>query len=242
MRSLRFRLTAGRQLLTVADYRRAARRAVPDMVWAYVDGGCEDHITLRRNRDAFRRRGLRQRVLTAPGKPDLRTEVAGVPLSLPVVLAPTGLSGIAHWQGELGAAQAAERAGTRAVISNAATSSLEEIAEETRESHWFQLYPWGNNRRHMREMLRRAQASGYHALFVTVDVPTYGLRETELRRGMGLPPLLTPRRVAAAVARPRWAYGFVPTGATPCGTSSSGQGCRRPPARSSCRRSTSTPR
>ncbi|HEY8706097.1 MAG TPA: alpha-hydroxy acid oxidase [Gaiellaceae bacterium] len=207
--SFRYRLSAGRALLTVEDYRRAARRAVPDMVWAYIDGGAEDHVTLRRNLDAFQRWGLRQRVLTGVGEPDLHVEIAGVGLSLPVLLAPTGLTGIAHWHGELGAAQAAERFGTRSVVSNAATYTLQEVADGTAESHWFQLYPWGNNRGHMREMLRRAEAGGYHALFVTVDVPTYGLREGEIRRGVGIPPLLTPRRILDGAIRPRWAYGFV---------------------------------
>jgi isopentenyl diphosphate isomerase/L-lactate dehydrogenase-like FMN-dependent dehydrogenase len=209
MGSIRYRLSAGRALLTVEDYRRSARRAVPEMVWAYVDGGAEDHVTLRRNLEAFQRWGLRQRVLTGVGEPDLHVEIAGVRLSLPVLLAPTGLTGIAHWHGELGAAQAAERFGTRSVVSNAATYSLQEVADGTTESHWFQLYPWGNNRSHMREMLRRAEACGYHALFVTVDVPTFGLRETELRRGMGVPPLLTPRRILDGAIRPRWAYGFL---------------------------------
>lgn len=209
MGSFRYRLSAGRALFTVADYRRAARRAVPDMVWAYVDGGAEDHVTLRRNLEAFQRWGLRQRVLTGVGEPDLHVEIAGVRLSLPVLLAPTGLTGIAHWHGELGAAQAAERFGTRAVVSNAATYTLQEVADGTTEPHWFQLYPWGNNRSHMREMLRRAEAGGYHALFVTVDVPTYGLREGELRRGVGIPPLLTPRRILGGAIRARWAYGFV---------------------------------
>jgi len=209
MGSFRYRFSAGRALLTVEDYRRAARRAVPGMVWAYVDGGAEDHVTLRRNLDAFQRWGLRQRVLTGVGEPDLHVEIAGVGLSLPVLLAPTGLTGITHWHGELGAAQAAERFGTRAVVSNAATYTLQEVADGTAESHWFQLYPWGNNRGHMREMLSRAEAGGYHALFVTVDVPTYGLRESELRRGVGIPPLLTPRRILDGAIRPRWAYGFV---------------------------------
>ncbi len=209
MSSFRYRLSAGRNLFTVEDYRRAARRAVPDMVWAYVDGGAEDHVTLRRNLDAFQRWGVRQRVLTGVGTPDLHVEIAGVSLSLPVLLAPTGLTGLTHWHGELGAAQAAERFGTRAVVSNAATYTLQEVAAGTAESHWFQLYPWGNNKGHMQEMLRRAEAGGYRVLVVTVDVPTYGLREGELRRGVGIPPLLTPRRILDAAIRPRWAYGFV---------------------------------
>lgn len=193
-------------LLSVEDYRRAARSALPPMAWAYLEGGAEDERTVRRNREAFDEWGLRQRVLTGVGEPDVRAEVAGVELAFPIVLAPTGFTGFSHWQGELGAARAAERCGTRAVISNAATYSLQEIGDGTSERHWFQLYPWGNNRAHMREMLRRAEAAGYHALFVTVDVPVIGRRETELRNGMTIPPVLTPRRVLECAVRPRWAY------------------------------------
>ena len=193
-------------LFSVDDYRRAARRALPPMAWAYLEGGAEDERTLQRNVDAFRAWGLKQRVLTGVAEPGLRVEVAGTTLSLPIALAPTGFTGFSHWHGELGAAQAAERCGTRAVISNAATYSLQEIADATAERHWFQLYPWGNNRGHMREMLARAEAGGYRALFVTVDVPVIGGRETEQRHGMTLPPVLTPRRVLECAAKPRWAY------------------------------------
>lgn len=207
--TLRLRLAGGRALLNVEDWRQAARRALPPMAWTYVEGGAEDETTLRRNREAFARWGLRQRVLTGVGDPSLAVEVAGVPLSLPVALAPTGLTGFSHWSGELGVAQAAEAVGTRAIISNAATYSLQEISEGTEQRHWFQLYPWGNNRHHMREMLRRAEAAGYHALFVTVDVPVYGGRESELRRGMSIPPVLTPRRLLEGALRPRWSYGFL---------------------------------
>lgn len=179
------------------------------MVWAYIDGGAEDLVTMGRNRDAFQRWALRERVLTGVGEPTLTTEVAGVSLALPIVVAPTGLTGIAHWRGELAVAQAAEHLGTRAVLSNAATYSLREVADGTSEAHWFQLYPWGNERTHMREMLRRAEAGGFHALVVTVDVPAFGLRRAELRRGMGIPPMLTPRRILDGAAHPRWAYGFL---------------------------------
>ena len=203
------RLRASTSLFSVDDYRRAAKRALPPMAWAYLEGGAEDERTLQRNRDAFLSWGLRQRVLTGVAEPGLGVTVAGVKLSLPVVLAPTGLTGFSHWHGELGAAQAAERSGTRSIVSNAATYSLQEIADGTSERHWFQLYPWGNNRGHMREMLRRAEAAGYHALYVTVDVPVYGRRETELRRGMGIPPVLTPRRVLECATRPRWTYRLV---------------------------------
>ena len=111
MGAFTYRLSGRAAPITVADYRERARRAVPGMVWAYVDHGAESESTLRANRDAFGRYSLRSRVLTGRAPRNLSTEVAGRTLSLPVLLAPTGLTGLTHWTGELGAARGAERAG-----------------------------------------------------------------------------------------------------------------------------------
>ena len=204
----RYQWRARPPLVTVDDYRERARRALPDMVWAYIDNGAEDERTLRANREAFLRWNLRQRVLAGRTSADLSTTVAGVDLALPVVLAPTGLTGLAHWSGELGAARAAERSGTRLVLSTASSYSIEEIGDGTAEDHWFQLYAFGD-RDLLASLLDRATAAGMRALFVTVDVPVIGNRVGEQRRGMGLPPVLTPRRVLDAAVRPRWWYGLV---------------------------------
>jgi L-lactate dehydrogenase (cytochrome)/(S)-mandelate dehydrogenase len=182
------------------------------MVWAYVDGGAEDLTTLRANREAFERWCLRSHVLTGKEATDLGVEVAGVPLSLPVLLAPTGITGISHWTGELGAAQAAERTGTRAILSTAASYSIEEVAGGTQQDHFFQLYPWADATTGARALtesfIDRAKRAGFAALFVTVDVPIHGNREGERKRGMGTPPILTPSRIASAAIRPKWWYGF----------------------------------
>lgn len=213
MQAVRFELTANRRPISVDDYRMLARRALPAMVWAYVDGGAEDLISLQANRSAFRRWSLRPRVLAGVESPDLSTEVAGTKLSLPVLLAPTGLSGLAHWSGELGGAQAAERAGTRCVMSTAASYSPEEIAAATTRNHFFQLYPWADPRTDAQALARsfidRAQRVGFVALFVTVDSPVLGNRETERRTGMGAPATLTPWRILDAAARPRWCYNLL---------------------------------
>ncbi|HSS11719.1 MAG TPA: alpha-hydroxy acid oxidase [Acidimicrobiales bacterium] len=213
MTAFQYKLSSRSGPITVEDYRRLARRAVPNMVWAYVDGGAEDHTTLRANRQAFERWCLRSLVLTGKEARDLSVEVAGVPLSLPVLLAPTGVTGISHWTGELGAAQAAERVGTRAILSTAASYSIEEVASGTEHDHFFQLYPWADETTGARALtesfIDRAKRSGFRALFVTVDVPTHGNREGERKRGMGTPPVLTPSRIASAAVRPKWWYAFL---------------------------------
>jgi L-lactate dehydrogenase (cytochrome)/(S)-mandelate dehydrogenase len=198
---------------SVEDYRRLAVRKVPDMVWSYVDHGAEDEHTMHGNRAAFDRYALRRRVLTGKEASDLRTRVAGVELSMPVLLSPLGSVGLSHWAGERGVAQAAERAGTRSVVSTAATYTWEEVAEGTREDHFVQLYPWTDGADGAHELtlsfIKRAEHAGYAALFLTVDVPAPGNRETEKRRGMGHPPVLTPGRVLDAARKPRWVAGFL---------------------------------
>ena len=210
---VRFRLSAGSGPISVEDYRAAARRKLPAMVWAYVEGGAEDRVSLSENRAAFSRWAFRPRVLTGNEGKDLATKLGPVSLNLPVLLAPTGTTGLSHWTGELGAAQAAERAGTRAVISSAACYTPEEIAEGTAEDHFFQLYPWSNpatGARGLTEtMIRRAHDAGFAGLVVTVDVSVHGNRELEKRRGMGAPPMLTPGRVLDAMRKPRWTYNFL---------------------------------
>lgn len=178
------------------------------MVWAYVENGADGERTLRGNEEAFARWRLRQRVLTGVGEVSLGTEVAGTTLALPVMLAPTGLAGAAHWSGDLGAARAAEARGTRLVLSSASAYSLEEVAEGTSESHWFQLYPWAN-RQLIGSLVDRAEEAGYAALVVTVDVPVYGNRLGERRVGMAVPPTITPGAAAGAMVRPAWLYGLL---------------------------------
>src|ERR1043165_7002274 len=114
--AFQYRLRTPTPLVTVEDYRDVARRVLPKMVWAYLDGGAEDERTLRANRRAFSSWSLRQRVLAGHPGADLGVTVDGQRRELPVVLAPTGLTGLAHWSGELAAAQAAERVGTRLTL------------------------------------------------------------------------------------------------------------------------------
>lgn len=209
MTAFQYRWRTRSPLVCVEDYRNAARRALPQMVWAYLDGGAEDERTLRANRSAFANWSLRQRVLTGHTGVDISAEVFGERLDLPVLLAPTGLTGLAHWAGELGAARAAERAGTRLTLSTASSYSIEEVAAGTGEDHWFQLYPWGEHGGFMASMLDRARDSGYRTLVVTVDVPVQGNRVGERRTGMGHPPILTPRRIADAAVRPAWWAGLL---------------------------------
>jgi L-lactate dehydrogenase (cytochrome)/(S)-mandelate dehydrogenase len=212
MAAFAYRLRAAPRPTSVEDYRRRARRRVPRMAWAYIDRGAEAEATLAANRSAFARWSLRQRVLTGVEEPRLGTEVAGVPLSMPILLAPTGLSGLAHASGEPALARAAERAGTRAVVSTAASYSIEEVAAATAEHHFFQLYPGPAGTDLTERFIDRAREAGYAGLMVTVDTPAIGNRDAERRAGMGATPVLTPAAVLDAALRPAWTLGYLREG------------------------------
>ncbi len=194
--------------VSVEAWRALARKRLPDMAWHYIDGGADDHVTLTENIAGFGRWRLRQRSLCGVSRPVLQTTMAGERVALPLALAPTGAAGFSHWQADIAASRAAERKGTRAVISTASSYSLEEIADATEASHWFQLYPFGD-RTKVAALMDRARAAGYSALFVTVDVPTLGNREGERRNGMGQPRILTPARALNMLCYPRWLYGLL---------------------------------
>lgn len=191
--------------VSIEAWRMLARRKLPDLPWAYVDGGADDLITLEANMAGFHRWRLRQRSLTGIAQPDISATMAGEKLALPLALAPTGAAGLSHWTAEIATARAAEAKGTRFVHGTAASYSLEEVAEATDENHWFQLYPF-SHRGKVGELLDRAQAAGFTALFVTVDVPVVGNREGERTSGMSQPWTLTPRRVFNMLSRPAWLW------------------------------------
>ncbi|WP_336881289.1 alpha-hydroxy acid oxidase [Rhodococcus globerulus] len=212
MSAIAFTLSSRTSPITVADYRERARKALPAMIWAYVDGGAEEELTLRANVDDFDKWALRSRVLTGNEGQGLSAKVGNTALDLPVFLSPTGMTGLIQWTGERAAARAAERVGTRAVISTASSYTVEEIADATSENHFFQLYPWTSVRTGeslAKKFIDRAHHAGYSALFVTVDVPVTGNREGERKKGMGIPPTLSPSRVLDAARKPRWAYNFL---------------------------------
>ena len=202
-----YRLRPLERLISVEDYRAAAAKRVPRLVWEYIEGGADDLVTVRRNEEAFRRWSLRARMMAAHAERRLATTVAGVQIELPVLLAPTGALGLSHWRGDLAAARAAEAAGTRLILSTASSWSIEEVAGGTRAGHFFQLYPGGER---TATLMQRAWQSGCRALFVTVDVPVLGNREGERRRGytsggsLDRAMTLTPREALDVARHPRW--------------------------------------
>jgi L-lactate dehydrogenase (cytochrome) len=194
--------------LTIADLRAQARRRTPRSVFDFVDGAAGDEVTLRRNRDDFERIALRPRVLADAGEVDLTTTVLGRRVAVPVLGAPTGLTGLVHNAGEAAVAAAVQEAGSLYALSCMSSYSLEEVAHHAPGPLWFQVYLW-RDRGLLGEMVARAAACRCHALVVTVDVPVSGARERDQRNGFGVPPRITLRTLGEGLVRPRWSAGFL---------------------------------
>ena len=192
----------------IEDLRRTARRRLPRGVFDYIDGAAEDEVTLVRNSAAFRAYEFAPRVLRDVGRVDTSTTLLGRPLPLPLVLAPTGFTRIAHPDGELAVARAAARAGVPYSLSTMATRSIEEVAAVSDGPKWFQVYVW-RDRGLVKEMIQRAAAAGYEALCITVDTAVLGRRERDVRRGFTLPPKIGLDTLVDGALHPRWTWDFV---------------------------------
>ena len=171
--------------VNIADLGMLARRRLPRVIFDFMDGGAEDEVTLRGNREGFERYRLRPNLLTGNAKRDLSVELFGQKFAAPFLIGPTGLNGI-HWRdGDLALANAAAAAGCGFVLSTASTSTIEEVGQSSPAPKWFQLYPWGD-RAFGTRMMERARASGYKALVVTVD--SLDRRPARARRAQQLRP------------------------------------------------------
>ncbi len=193
--------------LTVADLRLAARRSVPRAVFDYVDGSAETEASYRRARAAYESLEFQPRVLRDVGGLSVATTVLGGPAAVPFCFAPTGFTRLMHHTGEAAVARVAADRGIPYAVSTLGTSTPEAVAAAVRENPaarlWFQLYVW-RDRAAAEELMARADAAGYEALILTVDVPVAGARLRDVRNGLSVPPALTPRTVLDMARHPRW--------------------------------------
>ncbi|MGH8503160.1 MAG: alpha-hydroxy acid oxidase [Gammaproteobacteria bacterium] len=173
-------------LLNLQDYEQLARERLSVMVYDYYAGGAGDEQTLRENEAAWSRLRIRPRVLVDVAERDLSTSVLGQNVAMPVLIAPCAFNILAHPDGERAVARAAAAAGIVHVVSTASTIRLEDVASAGGGQRWFQLYCY-RDREVTRMLVERAQAAGYGALCVTVDMPIAGSRERDARNRFALP-------------------------------------------------------
>ena len=194
--------------LSIADLRRLAQRRLPRSVFEFIDGGAEDEVTLADNRAAFERIRLVPRVLVDVSQPRLETDILGLQAAAPFVIAPMG-SCVLAWPGaDLAIARAAASLGIPYTLSTMSTTSLERVAAEISGRLWFQLYVL-RERAFTESLVERARAADYETLVVTVDLPTGGKRERDLRNGISIPLRVDTRHCIEALMHPGWTLGML---------------------------------
>jgi L-lactate dehydrogenase (cytochrome) len=197
--------------LTIADLRAVARRRTPRAAFDYTDGAAEAETSLRRAREAFQRVEFQPRVLRDVTAVDTTTSVLGRPSALPLAFAPTGFTRMMQHEGERAVVRVAEAVGIPYALSTLGTTSIEDVAAAAPGARkWFQLYVW-RDRGAGKELVERAQAAGYEALMLTVDVPVAGARLRDARNGLTIPPSLTLRTVLDAATHPAWWFNLLST-------------------------------
>ncbi|GAB3566238.1 quinone-dependent L-lactate dehydrogenase [Spelaeicoccus albus] len=195
----------------VWDLRRIAKRRTPTGPFDYTDGAAELELGLSNARQAYRNVEFIPGVLRDVSDVDMSTTIAGAPSALPFGIAPTGFTRMMQAEGEIAGVQAAHAAGIPFSLSTMGTTSPERVAAAAPGSRrWFQLYLW-NDRDASLELIRRAAASGFDTLMVTVDCAVAGARLRDVRNGLTVPPQLTVKTVLDASYRPEWWINFLTT-------------------------------
>ncbi len=192
------------QIVTcIEDLRVLAKRRVPRMFYDYADSGGWTESTYRANEDDFQRIKLRQRVAVDMSNRTLASSMIGTPVSMPVALAPVGMTGMQHADGEILAARAASAAGVPFTLSTMSICSIEDVAENTDKPFWFQLYVM-RDRDFVSRLLARAKAAQVSALVLTLDLQILAQRHKDLKNGLTAPPRLTIPNIIDIGMKPRW--------------------------------------
>ena len=197
-------------ILTIDDLKRRARRRVPKMFFDYADSGSWTEGTYRANEADFADIKLRQRVLVDMTNRNLASTMIGEDVSMPVALAPTGLTGMQHADGEMLAARAAERFGVPFTLSTMSICSIEDVASVRTKPFWFQLYVM-RDKDFVLNLIGRAKAAKCSALVLTLDLQILGQRHKDVRNGLSAPPKFTPKHIWQVATRPAWALRMLGT-------------------------------
>jgi len=194
----------------IEDLRKQAERRVPRMFYDYADSGSWTESTYRSNESDLQDIKFRQRVAIDVSQRSTVMPMLGEDVSMPVALAPVGLTGMQHADGEILAARAAEAFGVPFTLSTMSICSIEDVAENTTKPFWFQLYVM-RDRDFVRRLIERARAANCSALMITVDLQIMGQRHKDIRNGLSAPPKLTLKSLINLAQKPAWALGMLGT-------------------------------
>ncbi|HVY07442.1 MAG TPA: alpha-hydroxy acid oxidase [Burkholderiales bacterium] len=196
------------KIANINDLRTLAHAKLPRVLFDYIDGGAQDETTLRANMQDFSRWNIVQHVLRDVTACDRSVTVLGQKYDLPLILSPTGMTGIFWPNGALEAARAANEAGSGFCLSSMSTSTVEDIRKVTDRPFWFQLYVM-RDRGLSRELIERAKAAGCSALVLTVDLAMQGQRDRDVHNGLTVPPKLRPSNMLNFAMRPGWVWRYL---------------------------------
>ena len=198
-------------ITNVEDLRILAKKRVPRMFYDYADSGSWTESTYRANESDFQKIKLRQRILVNMEHRSTATTMIGQPVAMPVAIAPTGLTGMQHADGEILAARAAKNFGVPFTLSTMSICSIEDVAEGTdHHPFWFQLYVM-KDRDFIERLIERAKRANCSALVLTLDLQILGQRHKDLKNGLSAPPKLTLANILDIATKPRWAIGMLGT-------------------------------
>src|SRR3954462_2766535 len=194
-----------KHITCIEDLRLEHKRRVPKAFFDYADRGSYTEDTLRANHDDLQQIKFRQRILVDVSKRDLSTTILGEPAAMPLILAPVGLLGMQHGDGEIHACRAAQAPGIPFTQSTMSICSIEDVAGAVDKPFWFQLYVM-RDRRFAASLIERAKAAGCSALVLTLDLHIQGQRHRDLKNGLAVPPTLTLGTAFDIMMKPAWAF------------------------------------
>jgi isopentenyl diphosphate isomerase/L-lactate dehydrogenase-like FMN-dependent dehydrogenase len=197
-------------ITNIEDLRVLAQKRVPRMFYDYADSGAWTESTYRANSEDFQKIKLRQRVAVNMENRSTATQMVGMDVKMPVAIAPVGLTGMQHADGEIKAARAAEKFGIPFILSTMSICSIEDVAANTRAPFWFQLYMM-RDRDAMVAMIERARTARCNALVLTLDLQVIGQRHKDLKNGLTAPPKPTIANIINLMTKPRWCLGMAGT-------------------------------
>ncbi|SFE05011.1 alpha-hydroxy acid oxidase [Paracidovorax konjaci] len=198
------------RITCIEDLRAVAQRRVPRMFYDYADSGSYTESTYRANSEDFQKIRLRQRVAVNMENRTTRTTMVGQPVAMPVAIAPTGLTGMQHADGEILGARAARAFGVPFTLSTMSICSIEDVAQHAGPGFWFQVYVM-RDRDFVERLIDRAKAAGVSALQITLDLQILGQRHKDIKNGLSTPPRPTLANLLDLATRPRWCLGMLGT-------------------------------